>query len=372
MMLPRNRDLPISKKIMVSEPATPLPAATNPISEEAENVFLTKFLQIINRNSRASLNESILTDREKITKQGKPNDRNRYYVIIGDNHAESLYEAAAKTGKHCSMVKVGGLASRDIEKSSKKIEEIRKNINIETETIYIYSLFTKYGYRTQEGHAATQADGDMHVSGPVCFANKRQLAPVVRDCIPLFNAAGEKPKIILSPLPAFYEGPCCNNQTHASNAGTSSFKSEFRTNMSDVSHSLKELLNIHGVRRHRVLNPMSTALDAPPEVAWSGSNISTSAYLAMLNSIIKEAATVVSKRTIPPPIRPASKRHQSDPDYERHFVQNETEARGRARHHSYPEERSGHYRSPMRSESGSSSGRRHRNDSENDQYRYRY
>ncbi len=173
-MLPRNRELPISKMIMVSEPASPLPAATNPISEEAENVFITKFLQIINRNSRASLNESISTDREKVTKQRKPDDRNRYYVIIGDNHAERLYEAAAKTGKHCSLIKVGGSTSRDIEKSSKKIKETRKNINSETETIYIYSLFTKFGYRTQDGHAATQADGAMHVSGPVCFANKWQ------------------------------------------------------------------------------------------------------------------------------------------------------------------------------------------------------
>ncbi len=59
LCLPKYRDLPLTKKIYISETATGIPAALNPLTAEAEKDYLEKIIRILNTSACATLSENI-------------------------------------------------------------------------------------------------------------------------------------------------------------------------------------------------------------------------------------------------------------------------------------------------------------------------
>ncbi len=218
-------------------------------------------------------------------------------------------------------------------------------------------------------------DGKRHIAGAVCYADKHQLTQTAKKSLPLFDSAGENAKLSVAPLPAYTQGPCCANKTHAVNAGSSDFKSSVWSGISNVTRTIKETLNANGVRRHRILNVTSSIMEMPVTVAWADGKATADAYSIILDSLILESDTVTSKRAIPAMRRPEAKRHHSEPDQYRYRDTDHDIVTARERHHSQPypshyQEQSGW--GDRTSEAGTSGHSRERRTCEEDWYRYRY
>ena len=152
IMMPKYKDNPITRRIMCSEPATALPAATNPITEEAEKVYLEKLIRTLNLNSRAGLSRNIRTERENLTKPGTKSQKNRYLLFVGDNTSVSLHNAATKSGHPCSLIATNTLDNAEVAGVAKKIATTRRNLESSgTELVAVYSIFSKYCYQSPDG-----------------------------------------------------------------------------------------------------------------------------------------------------------------------------------------------------------------------------
>ncbi len=374
LVLPKYLDLPLNRKIFASEPAAPLPAAINPVSQETETAYLEKVIQNLNCIPGVKLGDKIAKDREKVTKQAAVPTKSKFLLFVGDDAAAGLYSMAKAHNHACGYVPLSKIDNPEVTGASSRVASICKNLaGGGTDTIVIYSLFSRYAYMSQEGQrSTTDSDDKLHVTGAVCYADNKQLDPIVKRCLPVLDSAGENPKIVISPLPAFTEGPCCSNPGHAINAGTPEFKTSIWSGLSGQTRAVKEIMNANGIRRYRCLNLASSIMEMPATIAWTNGKPSTEAYSVLLDSILAEADSVVVKRSIPPPHRPEPKRRHSEPERNRYTDEDHHDrSRARERHHSHQ-----HTTRSDHSDTGSSGSYRYQHEQEpdrhEDRYRYRY
>ena len=63
-------------------------------------------------------------------------------------------------------------------------------------------------------------DGRYHVVGELALAEWAALKKIFNISAPLLRAAGSNRKLILSPLPRYVQGKCCEDRQHITNFGT--------------------------------------------------------------------------------------------------------------------------------------------------------
>ncbi len=234
-----------------------------------------------------------------------------------------------------------------------------------SEPLIVYSLFEDRIYTNENGiRAAETSDGILHVQGEVRIAQRHQVEPYFAEVLPLLEAGGNEPKIILTPLPAFTAGPCCDQYQHVTNAGSNDYVSLLRTRLGQIWRGLKDFTENERLTKTRAVNAAATVIDVPKEVAWQDNTLTDAAYKAVLDCILAEAESIRGKRPnlqLPESEkrrRSGTERTVIETDRRRHASEGSRHSEGdRTRHSS-----DGGYGYPRDERYGHSS----------DRYRYRY
>ena len=89
-------------------------------------------------------------------------------------------------------------------------------------------------------------DGRYHIVGELVLAEWTALKKIFNLSAPLLRAAGKNLKIILSALPRYVQGRCCNDQLHLTNFGTKEYATEMGNSLAQIHSWLDDLA--HGKR----------------------------------------------------------------------------------------------------------------------------
>jgi hypothetical protein len=151
-------------------------------------------------------------------------------VFVGSSHASRLAAAAEKLSIASSVVTLGSgrITTTAVEEAAKKLkEELASSVCTVVVVFTIYDNNAFFGV-SDDGSKSLPVRGDggecrYYVPGKLEVADHSVVKPLVNLSIPLLRAAGEKEKIILSPLPR-YILPCCQNEKHITNRKDPEFK----------------------------------------------------------------------------------------------------------------------------------------------------
>jgi hypothetical protein len=78
--------------------------------------------------------------------------------------------------------------------------------------------------------------------------------------VPLLRAAGENPKLIISPLVRYINAPCCENAGHVTNFSKADFAVMLGEAMADIRAWLKDFTYGKKLRNFKVLSSNTAAL----------------------------------------------------------------------------------------------------------------
>ncbi len=320
LAMPKSREMPIVKKIWVSEPENLLPASTAPISQVDEGEFLDKFIGLLNRTLNLNLSNAIQTERIRIRRPytyGKAEQgESKHTILVGDRSATDLYEEMQRSNKPATLIKVDSLDHTTVKHEARRIRETIETIKPNgAEMLAIFCLLEQQYFLDEEGRPGFPDIEDyIHIRGNVHLARLNEFKPEVRKVIPLIEAASEIPKIVLAPLPRFANGPCCQNRGHALNTSSGDFVNGLRDGLGQAWRTIKDVLDTTvNTGRFRVLNAAATLLDVPREVAWDQSKITMAGTKALLEQILSEAESIRGKRTVNP-MMGDEKRRRSGPE----------------------------------------------------------
>ena len=315
LTLPTNLELPITKKTWASEPGSTLPASTKPIPEPLEAELLQKLIGYLNNNFGASLEDRIITDRTGTqARSTQDSHKIEFALFVGGKTATSLYGAAKAEKIPCGLVTVDNADPDTIARATTDIKKIAGGLFLDGKAhVIVYCLYDGNCYIEENGRRSYQSsDGTTHLEGPVHFPTKSRLEPSVLKTLPLFDCAKESMKSVITPMPRFISGPCCEKATHATNAGSAEYQESLKQNISSIGRYIREIAGANNIRKLRVLNVTSTVLDVQKADAQGGHADSPGTYTAVLNAILAESAAHMFKRPLPTPKRPPPKRHHSD------------------------------------------------------------
>jgi hypothetical protein len=183
-------------------------------------------------------------------------------VFVGSSHATRLAAAAEKLSIASSVVKLcgGRITAAAVEDAAKKLqEELASSVGTVVVVFTIYDNNAFFGVG-DDGSKSLPVKGDSgecryHVPGKLEVADHSVVKSLVNLSIPLLRAAGEKEKIILSPLPR-YMLPCCQSEEHITNRKSTDFKESIVDSLREFRQSLKDLVFGKKLRSFKILDPI--------------------------------------------------------------------------------------------------------------------
>ena len=84
-------------------------------------------------------------------------------------------------------------------------------------------------------------DGRYHVHGELALAEWAALRKIFNISAPLLRAAGGNKKLILSPLPRYVQGKCCDDRQHITNFVTTGYATEMGNSLAQIYSWLGDL-----------------------------------------------------------------------------------------------------------------------------------
>jgi hypothetical protein len=96
--------------------------------------------------------------------------------------------------------------------------------------------------------------GVYHVYGQLVGAPHDMFSSSVKTCLPLFSCMPAVRKLILSPLPRYWQHRCCSDDEHVSNLGDADFDDMIFSCLDAQRRIIKDVLHTSGVKSFTVLN----------------------------------------------------------------------------------------------------------------------
>lgn len=88
-------------------------------------------------------------------------------------------------------------------------------------TVVILQLYDKMIHLGEEADGTVskpfKEDNAFHIKGSHVLVGKESMKDIFLMSIPLIKTAGESPVILITPLPSYIMGKCCQNQERVTN-----------------------------------------------------------------------------------------------------------------------------------------------------------
>ncbi len=98
-----------------------------------------------------------------------------------------------------------------------------------TSTAFVFDLLGNSSVRFEQFDSTTslpfKSNGKYHLAGKVVTTSPEIFRKVVQAITPIIQASGNKPCIVLPPLPRYLFARCCSDSGHCTNANDSDYQS---------------------------------------------------------------------------------------------------------------------------------------------------
>jgi hypothetical protein len=101
---------------------------------------------------------------------------------------------------------------------------------------------------------AKDGKGDYHVFGSLVTAPADMFSKSLKTCLPLFSAVNATTKIVLSPLPKYWQERCCEDEEHVSNIKDPDFEAVLFSGLDSLRRVTKDVLHTSGINNFKVYN----------------------------------------------------------------------------------------------------------------------
>ena len=172
------------------------------------------------------------------------------FVLVGSSHASRISAALSAAGEKvlCLASPSWRLSAENVAALAQTVEEAAAS---NPEAIFVFQLYDSSVYFSSSDSGELSLpkrgeDGRYHVLGELAYAEWAVLKKIFNTSSPLLRAAGSCMKLILSPLPRYVQGKCCEDKQHITNYRTSGYATEMGNSLAQIYSWLGDLA--HGKR----------------------------------------------------------------------------------------------------------------------------
>jgi hypothetical protein len=220
------------KQIWLSSKLASLPSAVKHYSIEIEVEIIGRLLADLDGFLALDLQLNPFYERDVIKEDMEPPDRTTY-ILIGGSHALRTANALARSGKKAIAATIAGWKPT-ADQMSPMLAKIKRAMDMcpdKEKVVGVIQAYDNCSYFAQdeEGNltaAKKGSDGIHHIPGNSVLAHPDTQYMAFKKSLLALEAIKDIRKVILAPLPRYWEEPCCRNKHHVTNLKESDYKSK--------------------------------------------------------------------------------------------------------------------------------------------------
>ena len=247
LRLPASLD---SQKTSIFSLDGPLYLVMEAATESTERSIIECLIKELNLKFNAGLDNNFSTSRSTDITSSEDFKETVDFVLVGSSHAHRIC-AALSAGRERVLSLASPswrLTAENVAALVKPLEEAASN---NPGAVFVFQLYDSSIYfgSSDSGELSLPKrgeDGRYHVHGELALAEWAALKKIFNISAPLLRAAGGNKKLILSPLPRYVQGKCCDDRQHITNYGTKGYATEMGNSLAQIYSWLGDLA--HGKR----------------------------------------------------------------------------------------------------------------------------
>jgi len=240
----------------VSPGGATLRREVQPVSPEQERLIISGLIHDL--NALYGLNLGKNTDLRRRQEEEEPTRKKA--LVIGGSHAANIANELEHGGFETLRICKSGFRAIKPNVTSllpKVSEELKK---LGPDDVIILQMLDNVSYmgRTEEGGdlpIRRIPNGEYHIDGDLILAGYDRQKMIFDTIEPLLQVLDDRQVILLSPMPRWLYGGCCNAEDHAPNRRSATFEQTLRSELKSYRISLKNLCFARNHRRVKVLDP---------------------------------------------------------------------------------------------------------------------
>jgi hypothetical protein len=342
-----------------------LPVSLEPLKPEEEVNLLLDLIRELNEKFILDLDEDVeLMDKDECETASEDAPPKKY-LVVGNSHASRLALALEDLGFEAKLISATGWAT-DPELNNSIVQQIKEEVELcDGELVVVFMLYDNEVYVVEDGDgeltAAVKIGNRYHINGKLAAVGRDRFKELFNLSVPLLRAAGECPKLLMSPLLRYITAPCCKVSGHLTNFGGPEYALFLGEAVENLKSWLKDFTYGKKIRNFKVIcTNTSIGFDEEEEVEnkkklkeyWSSDpvHLSGAGYGKLAGDIVskgengltRSSDSLARKRSSETKQPPAAKRARWVDDDE------VTASRSTRGHHGRP---GGHYRGHFRGQS---------------------
>ena len=246
--------LSFEKKTWTSGGWDDLPNAIGPMDSGTEKFVIETLISELNNSFPLNLDPKPCLARE-VAAAAHMRPR---LVLVGLSHARHLAESLESMGASVSLLKLSSCrpTTASIEQAA---QELSTAVGGDEDAIVIFQFLDNSAYyaRTEDGCLVPAQRGDdnlYHLVGDLVIAPKEMFLHSLKTSLPLFKAAGNRRKLMLSPLPRYLSASCCMLAGHVQNRDDTGFVEKVTEDLSTLKRQIKDFCHINHLGATTCLN----------------------------------------------------------------------------------------------------------------------
>ncbi len=237
------------------------PVTCNGLPKDSCDILLSSMLQEIHENFRACQGPEVYLARaDGKTFQSEKQTELRVLLVGASNLKHSVPHFADTTMLFANITTSGWMATAE------NVKNLETSISsrIQETDAFVFDLLGNSSIRFEQSDGTTalpfKSNGRFHLGGDVVVTPPDIFLEVVKKVIPLFRATGDKPCVIIPPLPRYMFTRCCNDTDHCTNASEPNFCKTLLSRFIEIRNSLIRQLVSAGLTNFRVMDTCCTTV----------------------------------------------------------------------------------------------------------------
>jgi hypothetical protein len=129
-------------------------------------------------------------------------------------------------------------------------------------TGFVFDLFGNTSVRFEQFDGSTalpyKSNGKYHLGGDVVVSPQTVFSKTVESILPIFSAKGNKPCVVIPPIPRYLFSRCCDDNSHCTNANGDRYQENLLSGFQQLRGILIKQLVAAGVKNFKVLDTCCT------------------------------------------------------------------------------------------------------------------
>ena len=289
LLLPVSLTTPLKKKWAVS--ASNLPSGACAASSDSEQEIVGALLNELNARLALYLDTKVSFDRNPAA----PATRPERFIVVGASHASRTADCLSACGASVVKLTVPGWRITRPKVADMAVRLKDALVEEGEECTVIYEMFDSNFFlaRTEEGGLVPickRAAGGYHVDGDLVFAPKELQHAVFCDAKPLLEAAGNRRRIIVSPIPRYLLLGCCEDPAHVGNLSNKDYRAGLEAAVFECRKNIKDFCFTQGIRNVRVVGPWPALKALGDEIWMDQVHLTPQGYSVVANLVMEAVA----------------------------------------------------------------------------------